>query len=124
MFVSEISLLLPDFNFWVQRFNCCLPFPHTVFNAKVVGPINHYALGIERCPSSTMGVPRLFSEVLLASRLHVFHQNGNVEVTVRSRLLMHSPLKDFITLRIFTNLAHGASHEEYALCRGIQVTQG
>ena len=123
-FISEKSLLLPDLNFWVQWLYCCLPFPCTVLNAKIVGPINHYALGIKWCPSPTVGVPRFFSEVLQASRLHVFYQNGNVEVTVWSRLLMHSPLKDFTILRIFANLAHGASHEEYALCRGIQVTQG
>ena len=90
-FISETYLFaLPDLNVWVQRADCSLPLPHAIFDSKVLWSINHDALGIERCPTSTVGVIGLLPEVFLAARFHIFHQNGNKEVPVRSRLLVHS----------------------------------
>ena len=82
--IRNILLVLPDLNVWVQRLNRCLPFPRTVLDAKVLGPIDHDALGIKRCPPPTVAVIRLLPEVFLVSRFHIFHQNGNIGVAVRS----------------------------------------
>ena len=107
--------------------DCSLPLPHAIFDSKVLGSKNHDALGIERCPTSTVGVIGLLPEVFLAARFHIFHQNGNKEVPVRSRLLVHSSWRDSIILwRLFRNinLAHAASYGEYFQWRDIQGIQG
>ena len=76
------SFRLPDHNVWIQRLDCGLPFALTVRNAKVLGSINHDAMGIEWSPSSTVGVIGLFSEVLMAPGFYIFNENGNIGVTV------------------------------------------
>ena len=80
-----MHLFVPDLNIWVTGLDCRLPLSRvTVLDAKVLGSIDHDALGIERRPSSTVGGTRLFPEVVRFVRLNVFHQNGNVRVTVGS----------------------------------------
>ena len=80
-----MHLFVPDLNVWVTGLNCRLPFPRgTVMDAKVLGSINHDAMGIERRPSPAVGGDVLFLKVVRFVGLNVFHQNGNVRVTVGS----------------------------------------
>ena len=80
-----MHLFVPDLNIWVTGLDCRLPLSRsTVLDAKVLGSINHDALGIERRPSSTVVGNVLFLEVVRLVGLNVFHQNGNIRVTVGS----------------------------------------